>query len=81
MKFLFVLLSCLLFGPAIHAQTPASKRPANCTVQGQIVQEPGGRPIRKVGVSLLGANIINIQIYLCHIGWHSSLSLPRTGTN
>ena len=54
MKFLLVVLSCLPLASAIYAQTPAPK-PPNCTVQGQIVQEPGGRPIRKVGVSLLGA--------------------------
>ncbi len=54
MKFLLVVLSCLPLVSDIEAQTPAPK-PSNCTVQGQIVQEPGGRPIRKVEVSLLGA--------------------------
>jgi len=52
MKFLLVVLSCLPLLCAIEAQTPASKPPTNCVVQGQIVQEPGGRPIRKANVSL-----------------------------
>jgi hypothetical protein len=54
MKFFLAILSCLPLIPAIDAQTPAPKPPANCTVQRQIVQEPGGRPVRKADVSLLG---------------------------
>jgi len=54
MKFTFVLLSCSLVSPAHAAQTLASKPPSNCVVQGQIVQQPGGQPIRKVNVELYG---------------------------
>ena len=54
MKFLLVVLSCLPLVSAIEAQTPVSKPPTSCTVQGQIVKEPGGQPIRKANVSLLG---------------------------
>lgn len=50
MRLSLVLLSCLLIPSAIAAQTPSSKQPANCTVQGQIIQQPGGQPIRKVNV-------------------------------
>jgi protocatechuate 3,4-dioxygenase beta subunit len=56
MKFFLLVLSCLPLISAIDAQTPAPKPPVNCTVHGQIVQEPGGRRIRKVEVSLLGAS-------------------------
>ena len=54
MKFLLVVLSCLPLVSAIEAQTPAPKPSASCTVKGQIVKEPGGQPIRKANVSLLG---------------------------
>jgi hypothetical protein len=53
MKFFLVVLSCLLLISAVEAQTSASKPPVNCTVQGQIVQQPGGLPIRKADVGLL----------------------------
>jgi len=52
MKSSFLLLSCFLLLPAAVAQTPASKPSANCTVQGQIIQQPGGQPIRKASVTL-----------------------------
>ncbi len=54
MKSSFVLLSCFLFLSATPAQTPASKPSSNCTVQGQIIQQPGGQPIRKANVRLSG---------------------------
>ena len=54
MKSSFVLLSCFLLLSATEAQTPASKPPSNCTVQGQIIQQPGGQPIRKANVRLSG---------------------------
>jgi carboxypeptidase family protein len=55
MKSSFVLLSCfLLLLSATAAQTSASKPPSNCTVQGQIIQQPGGQPIRKANVRLSG---------------------------
>ena len=45
------LLSFLLLTAVVRAQSAAS-RPANCTVQGQIVQQASGMPIRKVDVWL-----------------------------
>jgi protocatechuate 3,4-dioxygenase beta subunit len=56
MKFFLSVLSCLPLISIIEAQTHDPKPPVNCTVQGQIVQEPGGRPIKKAEVSLLGAS-------------------------
>ncbi len=55
MKFWLVFLSCLPLISAVDAQTPASKDPANCTVQGQIIQAPGGLPIRKAGIRLFSS--------------------------
>src|SRR5271169_560265 len=55
MKSSFVLLSCFLLLSATEAQIPASKSPYNCTVQGQIIQQPGGQPIRKANVRLTAA--------------------------
>ena len=55
MKFFLSVLSCLPLVCSIGAQTPAPKPSVNCTVRGQIVQQPGGRGIRKVEVQLLGA--------------------------
>lgn len=52
MKSSFVLLSCILLLSATEAQTPASKPLSNCTVQGQIIQQPGGQPLRKARVTL-----------------------------
>src|SRR5258708_28600032 len=52
MKPSFVLLSCFLLLSATEAQIPASKPPSNCRVQGQIIQQPGGQPIRKANVRL-----------------------------
>jgi 5-hydroxyisourate hydrolase-like protein (transthyretin family) len=52
MKRLLVFLSCLTLLSAVAAQTRASKPPINCTVQGQIVQQPGGLPIRKADITL-----------------------------
>jgi hypothetical protein len=56
MKFLVVALSCLPLLPATEAQVLALKTPANSSVHGQIVQQPGERPIRKAEVSLVGIN-------------------------
>jgi hypothetical protein len=44
------LLSFLLLTAVVRAQ-PAASRPANCTVQGRIVQ-PSGQPVRKAEISL-----------------------------
>src|SRR5271169_1472698 len=57
MKSSFVLLSCFLLLSATEAQIPASKPPSNCTVQGQIIQQPGGQPIRKANVRLSGVAV------------------------
>ena len=45
-------LSCLAVTSAAEAQTSAPKPPVNCTVQGLVVQQPGGLPIRKADVRL-----------------------------
>jgi hypothetical protein len=50
MKIWRTLLSFLLLTAVVKAQAVAS-RPANCTVQGRIVQ-PNGQPVRKVEISL-----------------------------
>jgi hypothetical protein len=55
MKSSFALLSCFLHLSATAVQTPALKPPSICTVQGQIIQQPGGQPIRKANVRLSGA--------------------------
>lgn len=54
MKLLLVFLSCLALLSFIEAQTPALGQLTNCTVRGQIVQQPGGSPIRKADIRLLG---------------------------
>jgi protocatechuate 3,4-dioxygenase beta subunit len=53
MKRWFVLLACLVSGPAPRAQQPALAHPTNCSVQGQIIQQSGGLPIRKVAIELV----------------------------
>src|SRR5579859_1069246 len=50
MKIWHTLLSFLLLTAVVKAQAVAS-RPANCTVQGRIVQ-PNGQPVRKAEISL-----------------------------
>src|SRR5579863_3443415 len=52
MKPRLALPLCLLFSSAIAAQTSASKPPARCSIEGQIVQQPGGQPVRKADVRL-----------------------------
>lgn len=49
------LLFAVLFATTLAAQTPAPKEPAKCTVQGQVVQEPGGQPLKKVNIRLAGS--------------------------
>jgi protocatechuate 3,4-dioxygenase beta subunit len=53
MKSCLLFLSCLAVLSAVDAQTAAPKPPATCTVQGQVVQTPGGQPIRKAAIVLL----------------------------
>jgi len=50
MKSLFVFLSCLALASSIDAQAPPVQPPVDCTVQGQIVQQTGGTPIRKADI-------------------------------
>lgn len=46
------LVLAVLLATTLAAQTTAPKEPAKCIVQGQVVQEPGGRPIRKATLEL-----------------------------
>jgi hypothetical protein len=57
MKQWLVSLTCLLLAAFVGAQTPASKPAMNCTVQGQIVQQPGALPIRKADIRLLSIGL------------------------
>jgi hypothetical protein len=52
MKPRLVLPLCLLFSSVITAQIPASKPPAHCSIEGQIVQQLGGQPVRKADLRL-----------------------------
>ncbi len=54
MKIWRTLLSFLLLIVAAKAQSVESRPPANCTVQGQIVQQASGVPIRKADIWLYG---------------------------
>jgi carboxypeptidase family protein len=53
MKFWLAVLLCFSLISVVESQTPVLKQPANCKVQGQIVQ-PGGLPIRKADIRLYG---------------------------
>ncbi len=52
MRFRLSLALALLLATTLAAQSPGSKEPAKCAVGGQVIQEPGGQPIRKVNVEL-----------------------------
>lgn len=52
MKFWVALLSCVALCAAVDGQTPPQKTSENCTIQGQIVQQPGAVPIRKAQIGL-----------------------------
>ncbi len=52
MKFWIALLSCVAFSLAANGQALSEKPLANCTIQGQIVQQPGAVPIRKAQIEL-----------------------------
>lgn len=52
MRPVIVVGCCLLLATVAVAQNPSPSRQALCTVSGQVVQEPGGMPIRKVLVSV-----------------------------
>ena len=47
-----LLLSIALFGTLAAAQNTPSKEPPKCAVQGQVVHEPGGQPLKKAKVEL-----------------------------
>jgi hypothetical protein len=49
------ILFAVLCVTTLAAQTSAPKEPAKCTVQGQVVQEPGGQPLKKVNIRLAGS--------------------------
>jgi protocatechuate 3,4-dioxygenase beta subunit len=51
MSFRYAPLWLALLAPALLAQAPAAK-PAACSLQGQVLQEPGSKPMRKVKVQL-----------------------------
>jgi len=55
MKSCLSLAFAVLFTTTLAAQgsAPKDKEPAKCTVAGQVVQEPGGRPIRKASLQLV----------------------------
>jgi hypothetical protein len=53
MKFWLAVLLCFSLISVVESQTPVLEQPANCKVQGQIVQ-PGGLPIRKADIRLYG---------------------------
>jgi Carboxypeptidase regulatory-like domain len=52
MKFRVALLSCVVLSAVVDGQTPPQELSQNCTVQGQIVQQPGAVPIRKANIRL-----------------------------
>jgi protocatechuate 3,4-dioxygenase beta subunit len=52
MKYRLIPISCVLLVGILAAQTAPAKESKNCTVQGQVVQEPGGQPLKKVDVRL-----------------------------
>ena len=49
---LFTLTCITLFGFRAVAQNTTPKEPPKCTVQGQVVHEPGGQPLKKAKVEL-----------------------------
>src|SRR6184192_1484998 len=57
MKSLFVFLSCLALISSIDAQAPSVQPPVNCTIQGQIVQQAGGAPIRKANIRFFSIGV------------------------
>lgn len=58
MRFRPSLVSVALFATVLVAQTdvPKDKEPAKCSLQGQVVQQPGGQPIRKAEIRLFGVS-------------------------
>jgi len=56
MKSRLSLVFAVLLTTTLAVQAPASKdkEPAKSSVQGQVVQQPGGQPIRKANIQLFG---------------------------
>ena len=52
MRFWVALLSCVVLCAVFYGQTPPQTTLENCTIQGQIVQQPGAVPIRKAQIEL-----------------------------
>jgi hypothetical protein len=57
MKSLFVFLSCLALICSIDAQAPQVQPHVDCTIQGQIVQQAGGAPIRKANIRFFSIGV------------------------
>ena len=57
MKSSFLFLSCLALISSIDAQAPPVQLPVNCTIQGQIVQQAGGAPIRKANIRFFSIGV------------------------
>ena len=54
MKYCPTLLFVIMLAGASTAQTPAPKGVAKCTVQGEVIQEPGEQPLKKANIKLMG---------------------------
>jgi hypothetical protein len=56
MKLSFPLAYYALLATALAAQTSTTQRPPkeseNCTIQGQVVAQPGGQPLKKVVIRI-----------------------------
>ena len=46
------LLSVVLLAVSVGAQTTTPKEPPKCTVQGQVIHDPGGQPLKKANLEL-----------------------------
>jgi hypothetical protein len=57
MKLWLVFLFCLQVQPATEVQAPPSKTGLNCIVQGQIIQQTGGAPIRKANIRFFSIGV------------------------
>src|SRR5271166_6241529 len=55
MRFAMVAFGCVLLAAAAAAQVTPSPKQSLCVVSGQVVQDPGRTPLRRVVVSLLPA--------------------------
>jgi len=55
---LALIVVCLLAlaGPTLAQGTPAAKEPAKASLAGSVVKEPGGEPLKKAIIELIGEN-------------------------